>query len=98
MIEGLRNALGADELLIGAGTVLDSETCRVAILSGAQYIVSPEFDAESVKLCNRYQIPYMAGCMTPTEIMRALESEVDVIKVFPGNAFGPSIIKAFKGP
>lgn len=78
--------------------MLDAETCRAAILAGAQYIVSPGFDLESVKLCNRYQIPYMAGCMTPTEIIRAMEAGTDVIKVFPGNAFGPSIIKAFKGP
>lgn len=98
VIEGLRNALSQEELLIGAGTVLDAETTRTAILAGAQYIVSPGFDLESVKLCNRYQIPYMAGCMTPTEIIRALEAGADVIKVFPGNAFGPSFIKAIKGP
>lgn len=98
VIEGLRNALSQEELLIGAGTVLDAETTRIAILAGAQYIVSPGFDLDSAKLCNRYQIPYMPGCMTPTEIIRALEAGADIIKVFPGNAFGPSIIKAIKGP
>lgn len=87
-----------DRLLVGAGTVLDGETARIAILSGAKYIVSPGFDLETVKLCNRYQIPYMAGCMTITEMIKAMEAGVDVIKVFPGSAFGPSFIKAVKGP
>jgi 2-dehydro-3-deoxyphosphogluconate aldolase/(4S)-4-hydroxy-2-oxoglutarate aldolase len=88
----------SDELLVGAGTVLDSETARIAILSGAKYIVSPSFDSETAKLCNRYQIPYMAGCMTITEMVRAMEAGTDVIKVFPGSAFGPSFITAVKGP
>ena len=88
----------AGKLLIGAGTVLDSETARVAILNGADFIVSPAFDEASAKLCNRYQIPYMPGCMTITEMVRAMECGCDVIKVFPGNAFGPSFIKAIKGP
>lgn len=87
-----------DELILGAGTVLDSETARIAILAGAQYIVSPCFDLETAKLCNRYQIPYMPGCMTISEIVQAMEAGADVIKVFPGNAFGPDIIKAIKGP
>ena len=87
-----------NELMIGAGTVLDSETARVAILNGADFIVSPAFDLESAKLCNRYQIPYMPGCMTITEMVRAMEAGCDIIKVFPGNAFGPSFIKAVKGP
>lgn len=87
-----------DRLLVGAGTVLDGETARIAILSGAKYIVSPGFDLETAKLCNRYQIPYMAGCMTITEMIKAMEAGVDVIKVFPGSAFGPSFIKAVKGP
>lgn len=87
-----------DTLMIGAGTVLDSETARVAILNGADFIVSPAFDLESAKLCNRYQIPYMPGCMTITEMVRAMEAGCDIIKVFPGNAFGPSFIKAIKGP
>ena len=87
-----------NQLMIGAGTVLDSETARVAILNGADFIVSPAFDLESAKLCNRYQIPYMPGCMTITEMVRAMEAGCDIIKVFPGNAFGPSFIKAVKGP
>ena len=87
-----------NQLMIGAGTVLDSETARIAILNGADFIVSPAFDLESAKLCNRYQIPYMPGCMTITEMVRAMEAGCDIIKVFPGNAFGPSFIKAVKGP
>lgn len=87
-----------DKLLVGAGTVLDSETARIAILAGANYIVSPGFNLETAKLCNRYQIPYMAGCMTLTEMITAMEAGVDVVKVFPGSAFGPDFIKAIKGP
>lgn len=97
VIEDLTEEFG-DRLLVGAGTVLDSETARIAILSGAKYIVSPSFNLENAKLCNRYQIPYMPGCMTIAEMITAMEAGADVIKVFPGSAFGPSIIKAIKGP
>lgn len=87
-----------DKLFVGAGTVLDSETARAAILAGAEYVVSPGFDEASAKLCNRYQVPYLAGCMTITEMIRAMEAGVDIIKLFPGNAFGPSFIKSVKAP
>ena len=97
VIEALKNEFG-DSLEIGAGTVLDSETARGALLSGASYIVSPGFDEATAKLCNRYQIPYMPGCLTITEMLRALESGVDIIKLFPGSAFGAEYIKAVKGP
>lgn len=97
VIEALTEELG-DQLLVGAGTVLDSETARVAILAGAKYIVSPSFNLETAKLCNRYQVPYMAGCMTITEMVTAMEAGTDVIKLFPGSAFGPSFISAVKGP
>lgn len=98
VIESLAKTFDEKELIVGAGTVLDSETARIAILKGAKYIVSPGFDLETAKLCNRYQIPYMPGCMTITEILRAMEAGADVIKVFPGSAFGPDFIKAVKGP
>lgn len=98
VITSLKNKFSTDELIVGAGTVLDSETARIAILAGAQYVVSPCFDLATAKLCNRYQIPYMPGCMTITEIVQAMEAGADVIKVFPGNAFGPDFIKAIKGP
>ncbi|OLS40956.1 bifunctional 4-hydroxy-2-oxoglutarate aldolase/2-dehydro-3-deoxy-phosphogluconate aldolase [Bacillus sp. MRMR6] len=86
------------EVVIGAGTVLDATTARIAILAGAQYIVSPCFDEETAKLCNLYQIPYMPGCMTITEMKEALEFGVDIVKLFPGNAFGPDFVKAVKAP
>ena len=98
VIRELHRTYGADEVLLGAGTVLDSETARTAILEGAQYIVSPSFNLEVAKLCNRYQKIYMPGCMTVTEIITALEAGTDIIKFFPGNAFGPEMIKALKGP
>ncbi len=97
VIKALTLELGKD-LLIGAGTVLDSETARIAILAGANYIVSPSFDEDTAKLCNRYQVPYMPGCMTITEIVNSMEAGAAIIKIFPGNVFGPSFIKAIKGP
>ncbi|TDL71035.1 bifunctional 4-hydroxy-2-oxoglutarate aldolase/2-dehydro-3-deoxy-phosphogluconate aldolase [Rhodococcus qingshengii] len=85
-------------VVIGAGTVLDATTARIAILAGAEFVVSPAFDEETAKLCNLYQVPYMPGCMTITEIKRALEAGVDIVKLFPGNAFGPEFVKAVKAP
>lgn len=87
-----------EDVIIGAGTVLDPESARACILAGAKYIVSPYFDEATVKMCNRYAVPCMPGVMTPKEVVSALELGVDICKVFPGNAFGPSIIGAFKGP
>lgn len=98
VITSLKAKFSKDQLIVGAGTVLDSETARIAILAGAEYIVSPGFDLETVKLCNRYQIPYMAGCMTITEMIKAMEAGADVIKLFPGDAFGPSMVKNIKAP
>lgn len=86
------------EVVIGAGTVLDATTARLAIMAGAEYIVSPSFDQETAELCNLYQIPYLPGCMTITEMKTALKSGVDIIKLFPGSVYGPSIVKAFKAP
>mgnify|MGYP000963933198 FL=1 len=87
-----------EDVLIGAGTVLDPETARACILAGAKYIVSPSINPETIKLCNRYRIPVMPGVMTVKEAVEALELGAEIIKVFPGSAFGPDIIKAFKGP
>lgn len=98
VIEGLANKYTGGEMMLGAGTVLDSETARIAILSGANYIVSPGFNLETAKLCNRYQIPYMPGCMTITEVITAMEAGADIIKIFPADLFGPTIIKDIKGP
>lgn len=87
-----------EEVVIGAGTVLDAETARIAILAGAEFIVSPSFDKETATLCNRYGIPYIPGCFTPREIKEARECGSDVIKLFPGSAFKPSIVKDLKAP
>ena len=87
-----------DGCILGAGSVLDSETARVAILSGASYIVSPIFDKNTALLCNRYAVPYMAGCYTPTEAVQAMEYGVDIIKLFPAGSVSPQSLKAFKGP
>ncbi|GIP34932.1 bifunctional 2-keto-4-hydroxyglutarate aldolase/2-keto-3-deoxy-6-phosphogluconate aldolase [Paenibacillus sp. J2TS4] len=87
-----------NEIIIGAGTVLDSETARIALLSGAEYVVSPYLSEDVLRLCNRYQVPCMPGAMTVEGVVRAMELGADIIKMFPGEAFGPKIIKAIKGP
>lgn len=71
------------DVVIGAGTVLDATTARLAIVAGAEYIVSPSFDEETAKICNLYQVPYLPGCMTITEMKEALKSGADIIKLFP---------------
>ena len=87
-----------DKVVIGAGTVLDPETARAVILAGANYVVSPGLNVETIKLCNRYRIPMLPGVMSPTEAITALEAGCDIIKVFPGNVVGPGAISSFKGP
>jgi len=87
-----------DGIVIGAGTVLDSETARAAILAGAQYVVSPFLDVDTVKLCNTYDVPCMPGAMTLKEAVEGMRAGADIIKIFPGALFGPRIIKEFKGP
>ena len=89
---------GQDDVVIGAGTVLDAETARAAMLAGAKYIVSPAFDLETAKICNRYKVPYLPGIMTINEIIAAHEAGVDSVKLFPGSAFGQGYVKAIKGP
>ncbi|WP_400242319.1 bifunctional 4-hydroxy-2-oxoglutarate aldolase/2-dehydro-3-deoxy-phosphogluconate aldolase [Niallia sp. JL1B1071] len=86
------------EIVVGAGTVLDAYTARMAIMAGAEYIVSPCFNSETAEICNLYQIPYLPGCMTITEMKEALKAGVDIIKLFPGSAFGPSIVSSYKAP
>ena len=86
------------EVLIGAGTVLDPETARACILAGAKYIVSPSLNPDTIRLCNRYRIAVMPGVMTVKEAIEALELGVEIVKVFPGNVFGPQIISSLKGP
>ena len=98
VIEALAARYKPSELILGAGTVLDPETARIAILSGASYIVSPSLNVETVRLCNRYQVPCMPGAMTVREVIEALEAGACIVKLFPGEAFGPSIIRAIRGP
>lgn len=98
IIEDLASKYNSGDIILGAGTVLDPETARIAILSGAQYIVSPNVNLDTIKLCNRYQIPSMPGAMTVREIIEAMEAGADIIKIFPGNLFGPDIIKSVMGP
>ena len=98
VIKGLSHEYKTQDVLVGAGTVLDSETARIAILNGANFIVSPAFDLETAQLCHRYQVPYLPGCQTITEMIKAMEAGCDIIKLFPGNLGGPSYVKAIKGP
>jgi 2-dehydro-3-deoxyphosphogluconate aldolase/(4S)-4-hydroxy-2-oxoglutarate aldolase len=86
------------QILLGAGTVLDPETARIAILAGAQFVVGPALDPETARLCNRYQVPYIPGAGTIGEVIAAMECGADIVKVFPGEILGPSFVKAVKGP
>lgn len=86
------------DMIVGAGSVLDSETARIAILAGAEFIVSPSFNQDTVRLCNRYGVPVMCGILTPTELVSAMECGVDIVKLFPGDIATTSGLKALKGP
>ncbi len=88
----------SDEVLFGAGSVLDPETARAAILAGAQFIVCPTLNKKTIKLCRRYSIPVIPGAYTPTEILTAWEAGASSVKVFPASAGGPAYIKAVKAP
>jgi len=98
VLETLAARFNKGEILLGAGTVLDPETARIAILSGAQYLISPSLNPETARLSNRYRVPYMPGASTIRDIVEALELGVDVIKLFPGELAGPIAIKAIHGP
>ena len=98
VIEELAKRYTPEQMILGAGTVMDAPTARIAMLSGANFVVSPYFDPETVKMCNRYRVPMLPGVMTPTEAITALECGCDVIKIFPGNIMGPAAISSFKGP
>jgi 2-dehydro-3-deoxyphosphogluconate aldolase/(4S)-4-hydroxy-2-oxoglutarate aldolase len=98
VIERLSAKYSGTDVAVGAGTVLDPETARLCILSGAQFIVSPALNVETIKLCNRYAVAVIPGVMTVTEAVTAMEYGCSILKLFPGNAYGPSILKAFHGP
>ncbi|MGH9445339.1 MAG: bifunctional 4-hydroxy-2-oxoglutarate aldolase/2-dehydro-3-deoxy-phosphogluconate aldolase [Terriglobia bacterium] len=87
------------EALLGAGTILDAETCRAAILAGAEFIVTPSFDVRVIEMARRYSKPCFPGALTPTEVVTAWQAGADMVKIFPcGPIGGPKYIKALKGP
>lgn len=97
-IADLSQRYAAAQVAVGAGTVLDAETARAAILAGARFVVSPGSDAATARLCRRYQVAYLPGAGTANEIIRALEDGADIVKVFPGDVLGPGFVKAVRGP
>lgn len=97
VIEKLVDTL-PDDVIVGAGTVLDAETARAAILSGAQFIFSPTVDTDMIRITKRYGVVSIPGAMTPTEILTAYEHGGDIIKVFPANVLGPNYLKDVHGP
>ena len=97
IVSALRDRLG-DRVLIGAGTVLDAETARAAMLAGAEFIVTPVVSRPVIEICRRYDKLVMAGAMTPTEMLTAWEAGSDIVKVFPADVGGPAYLKAVHGP
>jgi 2-dehydro-3-deoxyphosphogluconate aldolase/(4S)-4-hydroxy-2-oxoglutarate aldolase len=97
-IEELAKRHSSGDILVGAGTVLDPETTRHALLAGAKFIVSPACNADVARMCRRYQVPYMPGAGTSQEVLSAMEDGADIVKLFPGEALGPSFVKALRGP
>ncbi|MGG3572444.1 bifunctional 4-hydroxy-2-oxoglutarate aldolase/2-dehydro-3-deoxy-phosphogluconate aldolase [Bacillus gobiensis] len=97
IIEKLSDEFGP-EILVGAGTVLDPETARAAILSGARFIFSPTVKKETIEMTKRYGIISVPGALTPTEILTAYEFGADLIKVFPAAAMGVEYFKSISGP
>lgn len=97
IIRETKAALG-DQVLLGAGTVLDAESARAALLAGAEFIVSPVVNKEVIQLCRRYDRICMPGAFTPTEVLEAWEAGAEVVKVFPADVGGPNYLKALHGP
>ena len=98
VMEDVTAKFGAD-VLVGAGTVLDPETARICILAGANFIVSPSTNLETIALCKRYSVPIMPGALTPTEVVTTWQAGADFVKVFPCSAMGgASYIKGLKAP
>ncbi len=97
IISRVRDALG-DRILLGAGTVLDTESARAALLAGAEFLVTPTVNTGVIELCNRYDKVIMPGGFTPTEVLTAWEAGADIVKVFPADIGGPKHLKALKGP
>lgn len=97
VVRRVRLALG-DRILLGAGTILDTETARAALLAGAEYLVTPTLNLDVIRLCQRYAKLIMPGAFTPTEVLTAWEAGADIVKVFPAEVLGPAYFKALRGP
>jgi 2-dehydro-3-deoxyphosphogluconate aldolase/(4S)-4-hydroxy-2-oxoglutarate aldolase len=97
MIKETGRTLG-DDVLLGAGTVLDAETARAAVLAGARFLVSPTLREETTEMCHRYGVVSIPGALTPTEILTAWESGADLVKVFPATVGGPGYISDLLAP
>ncbi len=96
-IAAIRRAMH-EKAAVGAGTVLDAETARAAILEGAQFIVAPNLNRDVITMSHSYNVPVMPGCMTPSEIQQAYEWGCDIVKVFPAHVVGPAFFRSIKGP
>jgi len=97
VLEQVASKLG-NRVLLGAGTVLDTETCHIALLSGAEFIVSPAVNLGVIEMCRRYDKLIMPGALTPTEVVTAWQAGADIVKVFPSDITGPNYLKALHGP
>ncbi len=97
IIEQSSAALGGS-VLLGAGTVLDSETARAAILAGARFLVTPTFNPAVITMAHRYDVAVIPGTLTPTEMLTAWEAGADLLKIFPATAFGPQYLKDVLAP
>lgn len=97
LIRDLSPRLG-DDVVLGAGTVLDAETARACILAGARFVVSPALDTATIACCRTYSVPVFAGALTPTEILSAWRAGATMVKVFPASVGGASYIRTLKGP
>jgi 2-dehydro-3-deoxyphosphogluconate aldolase/(4S)-4-hydroxy-2-oxoglutarate aldolase len=98
LIDELSASFDESAAIVGAGTVLDSETARAAIGSGAEFVVGPTFDPGVVETCNRYGVPVAPGVLTPTEALTAYEAGADIAKVFPASSMGPGHLSSIAGP
>ena len=97
VLRQVRQSLG-ERVLLGAGTILDAETARAALLAGAEYLVAPTVNLDVIRLAQRYSKLVMPGAFTPTEILMAWEAGADIVKVFPAEVLGPAFFKAMRGP
>jgi 2-dehydro-3-deoxyphosphogluconate aldolase/(4S)-4-hydroxy-2-oxoglutarate aldolase len=99
-VEAIRDLARSEPpgIVVGAGTVTDADTARLAILAGARFVVSPVFRADLVGVCHERDVPVIPGCLTPTEILSAWEAGADIVKVFPAGALGPSYLAELRGP